>query len=284
MELRDRFFGAFFGGVLGDVLGMAHEFTLSEHITYDGSIQGGGPFYLDAGDYTDDTSMTIALAASLFSCGSDPIDQITRYISWWQTGKYSVNGHCFDIGTQTERALRYYMDHQSFMHESDRSGNGSLMRVSALSLFGLQMPMNEFNRMVHDSVITTHNNPECITYTTRYAHFVRDIILDDTIVMDNIRTIVANEDVSSYESHVNGYIHGSYYLSLRGFVETSSFMELMDHMITLGGDTDTNACIAGVLGGAHYGYSSFDPSLLAQITHFDMLYDLCEQLYQRITL
>jgi len=32
-------------------------------------------------------------------------DQADRYVEWWQTGKYSVNGRCFEIGITTRIAL-----------------------------------------------------------------------------------------------------------------------------------------------------------------------------------
>jgi ADP-ribosylglycohydrolase len=60
---------------------------------------------LEAGEWTDDTSMALALADSIASVGWDLNDQADRYVQWWQTGKYSVNGRCFDIGNATGYAL-----------------------------------------------------------------------------------------------------------------------------------------------------------------------------------
>ena len=50
-------------------------------------MEGGGPFNLQPGDWTDDTSMALCLAESLIECGDfDPVDQLTRYVRWMREG------------------------------------------------------------------------------------------------------------------------------------------------------------------------------------------------------
>jgi ADP-ribosyl-[dinitrogen reductase] hydrolase len=46
-------------------------------------------------------------------CGEfNPVDQMNRYVNWWQWGYYSCTGECFDIGLTTARALQQYLGHQ----------------------------------------------------------------------------------------------------------------------------------------------------------------------------
>ena len=71
--------------------------------------RNGGPHRLKAGEWTDDTSMALALADSIAVAGWDLNDQADRYVQWWKTGNYSVNGHCFDIGITTRSALSTYV-------------------------------------------------------------------------------------------------------------------------------------------------------------------------------
>jgi ADP-ribosyl-[dinitrogen reductase] hydrolase len=60
---------------------------------------GGGPFGLQAGQWTDDTSMALCLATSLVECqGFDVRDQMERYVRWRDEGYLSSTGYCFDIG------------------------------------------------------------------------------------------------------------------------------------------------------------------------------------------
>jgi hypothetical protein len=68
-------------------------------------LLAGGPHALNPGEWTDDTSMALALADSITTVGWDLNDQARRYVSWWRNGEYSVNGRCFDIGITTRAAL-----------------------------------------------------------------------------------------------------------------------------------------------------------------------------------
>jgi len=70
---------------------------------------GGGPFGLAPGQWTDDTSMALCMAASLAERGQfDPADQMERYCRWEETGYLSSTGRCFDFGQTVASALRRY--------------------------------------------------------------------------------------------------------------------------------------------------------------------------------
>ena len=52
------------------------------------NLVGGGPFGLQPGQWTDDTSLALCLTGSLTATkGFDPVDQPTRYCRWWRSGK-----------------------------------------------------------------------------------------------------------------------------------------------------------------------------------------------------
>src|ERR1700675_2289506 len=71
---------------------------------------GGGPFGLQPGQWTDDTSMALCLAESLTEKRSfDPADQMDRYCRWWQEGYLSSTGTCFDIGVTVRTSLESYL-------------------------------------------------------------------------------------------------------------------------------------------------------------------------------
>ena len=58
-------------------------------------MNGGGPFNLPKGYYTDDTIMALCLADSLlYSDGFDPKDQMNRYVNWMDFGHRSPTGTC----------------------------------------------------------------------------------------------------------------------------------------------------------------------------------------------
>ena len=103
---RDRFRGCLLGLAAGDALGVALEFRAPGTFRPIDDMIGGGPFGLKPGQWTDDTSMALCLAASLIETGGfDPMDQMQRYLRWREEGYLSSTGSCFDIGNTVASAL-----------------------------------------------------------------------------------------------------------------------------------------------------------------------------------
>lgn len=97
METRDRQRGCLLGLAIGDALGAAVEFQTPGSFEPVTEFRAGGPHDLGPGEWTDDTSMALALADSIADVGWDLDDQAQRYVDWWRGGKYSSNGRVFDI-------------------------------------------------------------------------------------------------------------------------------------------------------------------------------------------
>ena len=134
LSVQDRYRGALLGLAAGDAVGTTLEFKppgTFEPIT---GMVGGGPFRLDPGQWTDDTSMALCLAESLITQqGFDPADQMARYVRWWREGHLSSNGTCFDIGGTVRGALsRFEISGEPFSGSTDpqSAGNGSIMRLA----------------------------------------------------------------------------------------------------------------------------------------------------------
>ncbi len=109
MDLQDRYLGCLLGLACGDAVGTTVEFSPRGSFAPLTGMVGGGPFSLQAGQWTDDTSMALCLAASLVECNDfDARDQMERYVRWLEEGYYSSTGRCFDIGATTSQALHRY--------------------------------------------------------------------------------------------------------------------------------------------------------------------------------
>jgi ADP-ribosyl-[dinitrogen reductase] hydrolase len=136
--MSDRARGTLIGLAVGDALGAAVEFRPPGSFHPVTGYRGGGPHGLGPGEWTDDTSMALALADSIAAVGWDLNDQAERYVAWFKTGKYSVNGRLFDIGITTRRALGRYLATGDARSSGDRSeqasGNGSIMRLAPVPI------------------------------------------------------------------------------------------------------------------------------------------------------
>lgn len=95
MSLCDRALGCLLGLAIGDALGTTFEFCPRDNYPALTDMVGGGPFQLQAGQWTDDTSMALCLADSLLAVqGFDPVDQMQRYLNWYRLGERSSTGQC----------------------------------------------------------------------------------------------------------------------------------------------------------------------------------------------
>src|SRR5512137_1285638 len=109
MDLQDHCRGALIGLAVGDALGTTVEFGPAGTFAPLTDIVGGGAFNLKPGQWTDDTSMALCLAESLVEMnGFDALDQMNRYLNWYENGYLSSTGKCFDIGNATRQALEKF--------------------------------------------------------------------------------------------------------------------------------------------------------------------------------
>ena len=113
MDRLDRAVGALLGLAVGDAVGTTLEFRAPGTFSPIDDMVGGGPFGLNAGEWTDDTSMALCLAESLLDTGTmDLADQLRRYLLWKDDGYLSSNGRCFDIGNTTRKPARAVPTHR----------------------------------------------------------------------------------------------------------------------------------------------------------------------------
>ena len=147
---RDRFRGCLLGLAAGDALGTTLEFELPGKFEPIDDMVGGGPFGLEPGQWTDDTSMALCLATSLVETGRfDPTDQMQRYVRWWKDGYLSSTGCCFDIGNATRDALCSFSKTGKPYAGSDdpySAGNGSLMRLAPVPMYFAGEPREAIER------------------------------------------------------------------------------------------------------------------------------------------
>jgi ADP-ribosyl-[dinitrogen reductase] hydrolase len=161
--VRERAIGSLLGLAVGDALGTTLEFSRRDSRPRLTGMEGGGPFRLEPGQWTDDTSMAMALADSLITCdGLDELDLMTRFVSWMDDGAYSSNGRCFDIGGTVRAALtRFKMSGDPIAGSTDpqSAGNGSLMRLAPVAIRYWDNETSRRDAAARQSR-TTHGAPE----------------------------------------------------------------------------------------------------------------------------
>jgi ADP-ribosyl-[dinitrogen reductase] hydrolase len=284
----DRAVGVLLGTAAGDALGAAYEFGPPRGPELEVAMVGGGSFGREPGEWTDDTSMAIAIA-EVAATGSDlrqeeALDAIVkRWGGWAKTAK--------DVGVQTRSVLsragqrgisaQTAREQSAALHNltGRTAGNGSLMRTAPVALAHLddEASLVEAARAVSE---LTHNDPEardaCVLWTTAIRHAILTGVLDARIGLQHIdidrrdlwaeRLDVAERSQPSDFTN-NGWVveavQGAWSaISItpvphddpaKGVFRADHLRLSLDAAVRGGGDTDTVAAIAGGLLGAAYG-------------------------------
>jgi len=297
--MKDRSRGTLIGLAVGDALGAAVEFRSPGSFVPVTSYRGGGPHGLDAGEWTDDTSMALALADSIATAGWDLDDQADRYVQWWTTGKYSVNGRCFDIGITTRSALGNYVAKKDALASGDRSdrasGNGSIMRLAPVPIHFVHyypQRIEELSRLAEESSLPTHASEQCLS-ACRYLATVLAALIHgedrDAVLSPDWKPLQQLNDIKPLHPLIHEIAQGSFRqkqppaiqgsgwvvksleASLWAFHNAESFEDAVLKAVNLGDDADTTGAICGQLAGAFWGESNIPQSLRSGLARMDML-------------
>ncbi|RMO75466.1 ADP-ribosylglycohydrolase protein [Pseudomonas syringae pv. maculicola] len=137
-QTLDRAKGGLLGLAIGDAVGTTLEF-LPRDRSHVHDMVGGGPFRLNPGEWTDDTSMALCLADTYLAKGNfDLIDYAERMGRWYINGENSHNGRCFDIGNATRAAIEGRLKNGGQWYGNDdasTAGNGSIIRLAPTAIF-----------------------------------------------------------------------------------------------------------------------------------------------------
>lgn len=299
----DRYRGAMFGLAAGDALGTTLEFRPPGTFEPLTDMVGGGPFGLQAGQWTDDTSLALCLAASLVETGSfDPADQLRRYVRWRREGYLSSTGECFDIGVTTFEALARFEESSDPMAGSTdplSAGNGSLMRLAPVPLAFAGDPERAI-RLAGESSRTTHGARECIDACRYFAGLLvgalrgesREALLapdyapvpglwERAPLAPAIAEVAAGSfrDREPPEIVGSGYVVRSLEAALWAFARARDFEEGALLAVNLGDDADTTGAVYGQLAGAFWGAEGIPMRWQERLAGRGWLRDAAEGLY-----
>lgn len=273
----DKIRGMLIGVILGDALGVPHEFRYQRNVPYTGKLEHKpylifryqGTLNLAVGQYSDDGEMTLTLARSLAANkGYDVDNTLQRYIMWANSGTPLMGKNTRELlkGIKTLKGYqnRYTKKFLSTPQETWTISNGSLMRCSPLALI-----MDNY-AVIQDCSLT---NPHRVNQDTNqvYVSMVRMALhgYDPVTIISQLPSIIQTDEVRSVLSEVlsktprdlsnmKGWCLHGLYCAIWCLLYCSSYAEAINWVIGEhpGSDTDTNAAIVGGLMGALYGYNA----------------------------
>jgi ADP-ribosylglycohydrolase len=225
------------GAIAGDVIGSPYEGRGSRIKTID------FPLFTEANRYTDDTVLTAATAHALL----DGVPYADAYRQFANRHPFAGYGGNFWSWSQDPRILPY-----------GSWGNGSAMRVSPVGLVALSE--EEALREAERSAAVTHNHPEGIrgAQAIALAVFLAKSGASKVAIRDRIREVIGYplqlsiaEIRPSYTFDVS--CQGSVPEAITAFLEAEGTEQAIRIAISLGGDADTQAAMAGGIAEAFWG-------------------------------
>lgn len=256
--------GCWLGQLCGDSLGSLAEFLDAGTIAYmhpSGvrALRDGGTWNTLAGQPTDDSEMALMLARTLVREGAYEAESVFEaYRDWLATRP-------FDLGITTRNALNGQLSLAS-------QANGSLMRCSPLALWNLAGISDlERDAMARRDATQTHPHSNCRDATAVFVHAVSAAVREGLDREETYARALAwadkhGEQRDVYDALVRandgppedfmskmGWVLIAMQNAFYRLLHSESFEHGVIETVACGGDTDTNAAIAGALLGAVYG-------------------------------
>ena len=240
------------GAIAGDIIGSIYEF--------DNIKMKDFPLFGDESSYTDDSIMTVAVADWLLHGGE--LAKIMQH--YGNKYPHPTGGY----GSRFEK----------WLHEVDPKpynswGNGSAMRVSAVGWFFNSL--EETLKVAKETAIVTHNHLEGIkgAQATAAAIYLARNGKPKEFIKEFIETLFGYDlnrscdDIRPYYKFDES-CQGTVPEAIIAFLESDSYEDAVRLAVSLGGDSDTLACITGGIAEAYYKYQ--------------MPYDIIEEVDRRL--
>lgn len=281
-DLLDRARGCWLGQLAGDDLGARVEFQPATAVQarFPGGVRrlvDGGHWDTLAGQPTDDSELALALARSIVEAGG--------YVSGSAALAYAdwLASEPFDIGNTTRTAFaaaaaapRGPAAARAARAAASRTSqaNGALMRLSPLAIWGHALPAEHLAGYAVADARLSHPHPTCLAANAVVAVALGAAIREgldpeatwavavqqaqiegDPAVTERLHAARLGPPDGADGPH-QGWVLVALQNAFHQLLSAPSVEDGLARTIALGGDTDTNAAIAGALLGAVHGARS----------------------------
>ena len=294
------------GFVIGDTMGVPVEFLSREELAHNPvtSMLGFGSHHVEAGTWSDDTSMTLGTMKAIADAGTINYQyMMDNFASWANDGEFTVDGVVFDMGITCREAILNYERTQckpieAGLKEIFNNGNGSLMRMLPIALYChyRNTPDQEVRELVNNVSSLTHAHEISRLGCYLYVAYTMFLLNGESIesayakMLQLDLTGYSEESINNYSKILNGqlkalsineiestgYVVHSLEASLWVLLNTSSFKQAIIDSINLGNDTDTIGAITGSMAAIIYGMDELPEEWLNAIRNKEYLFEIID--------
>ena len=250
------------GAIIGDIVGSRFEWTENKRKDF--------TFLTPSCHFTDDSMMTIAIAeAFLLRKGKWKGPDFQEFVV---SKMVKMGRQYFYMNTWGKHFYDWFMGNHRPYHSF---GNGAAMRVNPVGWIA----ESEEDVKYYSQIVTevSHNHPEGIKgaetvamaiYLARIGTPMAEIRKRMIGYYPEIATMTVDGVRPGY-----GYDEAGRWITCQGsvpqaivcFLESANFEDAIRNAVSLGGDTDTQGCMAGAIAEAYYG---IDPELEEKAMEF----------------
>jgi len=299
-QVVSRARGALLGLVAGNQLGVP-----TEHLGTPEAIRKAFPNGVSDlapppknSPYDDDAAMALLLGESLVQAnGFDAADVARRWVKWMK-----VDGR--GIGITTKRALTL-IDRGKEPFEAGRliyeenprraAGNGSVMRCIPVAL-RYHDDVDRLIRVSTQQAAITHADERCTWGAAAVNLAARELLHGNIYFVDEVLHRIGDRAPRALRDAIHrvpresesdlpiaiaaeaGYVVHCIEIAFWFVTHDRTLEDALLSLVQAGGDTDTNAAVAGALLGARYGESALPPRWMNQITGAEGIAQLAQRL------
>lgn len=272
--------GCLVGQIGGDSLGSLVEFETAASIEhrYPGGVRflsDGGTWGTIAGQPTDDSELALALARSLALLGRYDEETVARaYAAWYASAPFDIGGTtrtALSAAAAAGRAAAGMAPAARKAANRSSQANGALMRISPLGIFGVRLGPTELAACARTDASLSHPHPVCQDSNVVYAaavafairtggppdriyHYALEISEKHSLgptICERLRE-AESRPPADYDRKP-GWVLVAFQNAFFQLLHAPNLEEGVVDTVRRGGDTDTNAAIAGALLGAAWG-------------------------------
>jgi ADP-ribosylglycohydrolase len=307
----ERYTGALLGMAIGEALGAL--VTVNPHAaasvptTFAGLVRdlaAGGPRNLPRGAWLSNTAMSWCLAESLLACrGSNPDDQMQRYLEWQRDGKHAATETALDVPAEVQKALlQWQWTHKPIAGAQNPENRDAhpLARTLSVALYSANNPVQAMQDAA-EAASTTLQAPIVLDATRAFVTLLLDALqgADKESLLSlkqsaNAQRLRSNKLQRPIVQTIDGWWRGPIpparvssdvvavlNTALWAFDRTDSFHEGLIWATNLCGNPTCSGAVFGALAGAYYGVQDIPQELRSAVLLSLPLADLASRLANR---
>lgn len=306
--------GCLYGSIVGDALGVPVEFKersyLKKYPIKDmiGSDLSNQKYNYPAGMWSDDSSMNLLTIESLIKKKYNSNDIMYRFSLWLNDNYMTPFGTLFDIGVTTKKAIENFNKKlpkfRWGLKDEKSNGNGSLMRMAPIACYFVNGNDSLIIEKAFETSSLTHNHIRSKLACAYLCILLKNLLKNNSLskslkntnhilepyisehkekvafnrILDSVKLI----NLPEKEIKSSGYVIHCLEASIWSAGNTKSFKSSILKAVNLGDDTDTTACVTGMITGSMYGNTEIPINWKKVLAKKDIIDELINNFIKKI--